>query len=93
MAWTDPTLSTSIKIRSVHINELRAGVESLEAVSCPTHNTSYNTTVHTTNQSSNNTTVYSSKNSTVYSYYKSSDFSSYGVCSTVNHSNYGYPCS
>jgi len=92
MAWTDSTLSTSIKIRSVHINELRAGVESLEGISCPTHNTTYNSTVNQTNYASKNVTVYSIRHNTVYSSYRSSDYE-YGVCTTVNFSNYGIPCS
>ena len=59
MAWTDATLNSAIKIRAIHVEELRNTVETLEGVACPTHNATYNTTV--------NTGYYSSKDSAVNS--------------------------
>ena len=60
MAWTDPTLNNTRKIRTIHIVELRTAIETLEAVACPANNTTNNATV--------NTGYYSSKDSSVYSY-------------------------
>lgn len=66
MAWTDPTLNTMIKIRDVHVNELRSAVENLEAA-CATHDSTYNSTKYNTVNSTAYSSIYSSKYGTIYS--------------------------
>jgi hypothetical protein len=60
MAWTD-TITNTTKIRTVHLNEIRAAINDLEAA-CATHHSSVNTSrnsvcSHDGYNSSNRTTV------------------------------------
>jgi len=60
MAWTD-TITNTTKIRTVHLNEIRAAINNLEAA-CATHHSSVNTSQNSVlsydgYNSSNRTTV------------------------------------
>jgi len=65
MAWTDPNLNTTIKIRTIHITELQRAIEALEN-SCSTHNTTNKIGNNITDYSAQYGSVRSSKNSAVY---------------------------
>ncbi len=71
MAWTDATLNNTNKIRTIHIDELRNAIETLEEVSCPAHNSTYNTTVNRSYYSSTKSSVdsHNSANTIVGSYH------------------------
>jgi hypothetical protein len=78
MAWTDPTLTSKIKTKAIHITELRSAIENLEAA-CATHNSTqrtYNATVNSTKYSTNN----SGKCSTVKNHYSTVGCSVYKAC-------------
>ena len=74
MAWTDNITNTT-KIRKIHVDELRSKIDSLAAVSCPTHNSADYGSYKGTVKSTQYTTVYSSYDST----YRSGDDSSYNT--------------
>lgn len=78
MAWTDPSLSNQIKLKNVHIAELRTAIESLEAA-CATHNSTqrtYNSTVYSAYYSTNNST----EHNTIKSHYSTVGCSVYKAC-------------
>lgn len=65
MAWTDSNLNTTIKIRSIHIIELRGAIEALEN-SCGAHDATYKSSNNSTYYSTQYSSVQTSRNSAIY---------------------------
>jgi len=88
MSWTDTINPLQTKIRSIHVTELRAAIDSL-ASACATHNAGVNSSANSSVNSTNNYSVdagYTRTYSTAYTGYSSSGNSTYhgGICSSHN---------